>query len=280
MAELEESRMAGGSRATGGRAADGRATEGDDKVVFRGTRVDRSGYPAVDRAALAEHYANPRFGSGFARLCRMVLPRGREFRGLTALDLGCRSGKGVYKLSECVGGTGRAIGVDWNEASIEHALAHMESAWRKTGLARCNMEFHLGYPEDLRAVGIADESVDLVYVNSVANLFYDRELAFREMARVLAPGGQVCHDAVLASSARNPGVVNGARALGNSVQAAPSREEFEALAHRVGLTVANYSDASPVTPETGETPDRPAVAVPSGEDVRFESVLVILEKPE
>ena len=258
---------------------EGRTAEGE-KVVLPGARVDRSGYPAVDRAALAEHYANPRFGSGYARLCRMVLPRGREFRGLVALDIGCRSGKGVYKLSERVGGTGRAIGVDWSEASIEHALEHMESAWRKTGLAACNMEFHLGYPEDLRAVGIADESVDLVYVNSVANLFYDRELAFREMARVLAPGGQVCHDAVLASSARNPGVVKGARALGNSVQAAPSWEEFEALACRAGLTVVSYRDASPVTPETGETPDRPAVAVPSGEDVRFESVLVILERPE
>ncbi len=232
----------------------------------------------IDRDCLERHYADAAFEYGFASLCKMTLPD--DLVGKTVLDIGCRRGKGVFKISSRVGSTGRAIGLEWSPAFYQEACERMERAWRDNGLARNNMEFLFGYPEDLAGAGVSADSVDVVVVNSSINLAYDLEAVYREIFRVLAPGGLLVSEAVIAGDAREPRVVEQARALGNSVQAAPSRHTLESILSKVGYEVATYFDLHEVSPTAGYTQGHEVEAAPSNERVTFYAGVMHTRKPE
>lgn len=104
------------------------------------------------------------------------------------LDVACRRGKGCFKFSAKVGGTGRVIGVDWSPSYIAEAIEDSERAWRKNNLKANNMDFKVAYPEDLMEAGIGEGTVDVVYINNVMTLLYDQGKALEEFYRVLKPG--------------------------------------------------------------------------------------------
>ena len=52
-------------------------------------------------------------------------------------------------------------------------------------------DFRQGYMEDLRALGIDDDSIDVVMSNCVLNLSLDKRAVFGEIFRVLKPGGEL-----------------------------------------------------------------------------------------
>lgn len=118
--------------------------------------------------------------------------------GKTVLDLGCGTGRDSYLLSQLVGPNGRVIGVDMTEGQIEIARKHREHQMRVFGFDRPNVEFELGYIEDLSALGIADATIDVVVSNCVINLCADKSAVFREILRVLVPGGELYFSDVFA----------------------------------------------------------------------------------
>jgi len=129
--------------------------------------------------------------------CGSPIPPALE--GCTVLDLGCGTGRDVYVLSKLVGETGHVIGVDMTEQQLEVAQRYQEEQAQKFGHAASNVEFRLGYIEDLAACGIADESVDLVVSNCVVNLSPFKDLVMSEVYRVLKPGGELFFSDVYAS---------------------------------------------------------------------------------
>ena len=141
--------------------------------------------------------AMPREGHVVGR-CEMLLPD--QLVGKRVLDLGCRRGKGACKIADLVGPDGAVLGVDPSEAYVEAARAYVaEHQMRRARVAGAiDPTFWRAPFEDLRQAGIEDASVDLVFVNSVLNLAWDREAALREIARVLAPGGALHHAGVFA----------------------------------------------------------------------------------
>jgi arsenite methyltransferase len=106
--------------------------------------------------------------------------------GETVLDLGSGGGFDVFIAGRKVGPTGRVIGVDMTPQMIATARRHIESYRKQTGLD--NVEFRLGEIEHLP---VADASVDVVISNCVINLSPDKPQVWREIARVLKPGGRV-----------------------------------------------------------------------------------------
>ena len=203
---------------------------------------------------------------------QMSLPTGLE--GMTVLDVGCRRGKGVFKLSERVGASGHAIGVDWVPAHIAEAADRMDHAAMKTGLPSNNMEFHLAYPEDLRAAGIGDAIADMVFVNSVLHLMYDPQHALAEMYRALKPGGLLVCEVALADGPRDQAVVEAARALGNSIQAAPWRAEFEERLAKLGFAVEVAEGPNPVEASMGFKEGYEVPVAQSSEDVSFNALVL------
>ncbi|MGQ0741055.1 MAG: methyltransferase domain-containing protein [Alphaproteobacteria bacterium] len=109
--------------------------------------------------------------------------------GARVLDLGCGSGRDCYVLSQLVGEKGGVIGVDMTEAQLAVARKHRDFHAKKFGYA--NVEFRRGYIEDLRTARIGDESIDIVVSNCVINLSPDKPSVFREIFRVLKPGGEL-----------------------------------------------------------------------------------------
>ncbi len=106
--------------------------------------------------------------------------------GETVVDLGSGGGLDVFLASAKVGASGKAIGIDMTEEMIE--LAHRNNAKRLQEGAPANVEFHLATIDDLP---LEDNSVDCVISNCVINLAPDKRAVFREIARVLNPGGRL-----------------------------------------------------------------------------------------
>lgn len=103
-------------------------------------------------------------------------------RGEVVLDLGSGAGFDCFLASSRVGREGHVIGVDMTPEMVEKARANAV----KHG--DVNVEFRLGEIENLP---VADSSIDVVISNCVLNLSLDKEKVFREIVRVLKPGGRV-----------------------------------------------------------------------------------------
>jgi arsenite methyltransferase len=105
--------------------------------------------------------------------------------GEVVVDLGCGGGLDVFLAAARVGPAGKAIGIDMTPEMI--ALAKRNAAKGRDGKPMTNVEFHLATIDRLP---LPDASVDCVISNCVINLAPDKAAVFREIARVLKPGGR------------------------------------------------------------------------------------------
>jgi len=103
-------------------------------------------------------------------------------QGETVLDLGSGPGFDCFLAAKKVGKEGRVVGVDISESMIDLANKNKQ----KYGFE--NVEFKLGEIEDLP---VESESVDVVISNCVVNLSPEKSKVFREVRRVLKPGGRL-----------------------------------------------------------------------------------------
>ena len=85
-----------------------------------------------------------------------------------------------------VGPTGKAIGIDMTPEMLE--LARRNAAKGDGGKPITNVEFHQATIDKLP---LPDASVDCVISNCVINLAPDKRAVFREIVRVLKPGGRL-----------------------------------------------------------------------------------------
>lgn len=106
--------------------------------------------------------------------------------GETVVDLGSGGGLDVFLAAAKVGPSGRAIGIDMTPEMVE--LARRNSQHGNNGEPFTNVEFHLA---NIDKLPLPDSSVDCVISNCVINLAPDKPAVFREIARVLKPGGRL-----------------------------------------------------------------------------------------
>ena len=106
--------------------------------------------------------------------------------GEVVVDLGCGGGLDVFLAAAKVGLAGKAIGIDMTPEMIDRA--RQNAAKGAGGKPITNVEFHLSAIDKLP---LPDASVDCVISNCVINLVPDKHAVFREIARVLKPGGRL-----------------------------------------------------------------------------------------
>jgi SAM-dependent methyltransferase len=102
--------------------------------------------------------------------------------GEVVVDLGSGGGLDVFLAAKLVGPQGRAIGIDMTPAMVERARANTVSG------GYTNVEFHQSTIDN---IPLPDASVDCVISNCVLNLAPDKTAVFREIARLLKPGGRL-----------------------------------------------------------------------------------------
>ena len=107
--------------------------------------------------------------------------------GETVLDIGSGGGIDCFEASRRVGPAGNVIGIDMTDTMLEIARRHAPIVARNLGYASSNVEFRKGMAE---AMPLENGSVDLIISNCVINLAPDKHKVFREMYRVLKPGGR------------------------------------------------------------------------------------------
>jgi arsenite methyltransferase len=106
--------------------------------------------------------------------------------GEVVVDLGCGGGLDVFLAAAKIGPTGKAIGIDMTPEML--ALARRNAAQANNGRGVSNVEFH---EAPIDKLPLPDASVNCVISNCVINLAPDKPAVFREIARVLKPGGRL-----------------------------------------------------------------------------------------
>jgi arsenite methyltransferase len=147
--------------------------------------------------------------------------------GETVLDLGSGGGIDVLLSARRVGPTGRAIGVDMTDEML--ALARRNAA----DAGAHNVEFRKG---TIEALPLDDASVDVVISNCVINLASDKSAVFREIARVLRPGGRMGVSDVVADDLLTPEQRAERGSYVGCIAGALSFREFRQGLQAVGLT--------------------------------------------
>jgi arsenite methyltransferase len=133
-------------------------------------------YSALERAELPDAALLASLG------CGNPIAVADLHEGERVLDLGSGGGIDVLLSAKRVGPTGRAIGLDMTDEML--ALAQRNAA----DAGATNVEFIRGHIEE---VPLPAESVDVIISNCVINLAADKPAVFREIARVLKPGGRM-----------------------------------------------------------------------------------------
>ena len=147
--------------------------------------------------------------------------------GERVLDLGSGGGIDVLLSAKRVGPTGRAFGIDMTDEML--ALAQRNAA--EAGAT--NVEFLKGHIE---ALPLPAESIDVVISNCVVNLAADKPSVFREIARVLRPGGRIGISDIVAEDHLTPEQREERGSYAGCIAGALSITEFHAGLQAVGLT--------------------------------------------
>ena len=173
-----------------------------------------------------EQAADLRRGSLAASCCAGSLSCGTAFdlaaikKGEVVLDIGCGRGRDVVRAGDRVGRGGRAIGVDRTDVLVAAARAEVPPYLKNVDFIRC----------ELGALELADASIDVVISTCKIHQAADTEAVYREIHRVLRPGGRILvSDLMRAVPTTGAGSDEDATASGCAIGAITEAEYLQAI---------------------------------------------------
>lgn len=155
--------------------------------------------------------------------------------GETALDLGSGRGTDCLRMADLVGPEGRVHGIDIADGMLEKARA------TATRLGATNVDFHRAALESLP---MADASIDVVLSNCVLNHAGDKAAVWREIFRVLKPGGRFAVSDIYALDPVPEAFRNDPEAVAECWAGADTREVYLATVEAVGFPVPEIREES------------------------------------
>jgi arsenite methyltransferase len=196
------------------------------QLAPKGVVVKLGGYRQEDLAALPVEAVVNSFGCGNPVALAGLRP------GDVVLDLGSGAGIDLFLAAKRVGPEGRVIGVDMTDEMIASARESMAAS------GFTNIEVRKGIIEDLP---IEESSVDWVISNCVINLSPEKPRVFREIARVLKPGGQMLVSDIVARDLPAE-ILNDPALYSSCVSGAIDEETYLAGLRAAGLEAVEVRD--------------------------------------
>jgi arsenite methyltransferase len=157
--------------------------------------------------------------------CGEALDLAAPTAGEVFVDLGCGRGQDVIRAAGRVGSSGKAIGIDRTQAMIDKAHAAVPPFLANVRFLCC----------DLAALGVEDASANVVISNCTINHAADKEAVYREIHRILAPGGRFVVSDVIAEQELPESVRNDPEAWAACYGGAIPEPEYLGAVRRAGF---------------------------------------------
>lgn len=206
-----------------------RSSLSNDHAGVRGV-AEAFGYSAEELAAIPSD-ANMGLSCGNPTATANLRP------GEVVVDLGCGGGLDVFLAARKVGPHGRAIGIDMTTDMIDRARASAEKLRAKGDVLP--VEFH---QSTIDRLPLADASVDCVVSNCVINLAPDKDAVFREIHRVLKPGGRVAVSDIALKQTLPTELAESVAAYAGCIAGAISLDDYESGLRRAGFVDVQVVD--------------------------------------
>jgi len=153
--------------------------------------------------------------------CGSPVNRANIAPGESMVDLGSGGGIDCFIAAKIVGQGGKVTGVDMTENMLANARKNAEQVSKNLGYS--NVEFKHGF---LESIPMDDQSADVVTSNCVINLSTDKEEVFREIHRILKPGGRFVIADIISDKPVPQEMRNNRELWGECVSGALTLDEF------------------------------------------------------
>ncbi len=150
--------------------------------------------------------------------------------GETLVDLGSGSGVECFMAAAAVGAQGQVFGIDMTDEMLHLATNSKKEVTARLGYD--NVEFRKGF---LEHIPLDADCADIVISNCVINLSPDKRQTYREIFRVLKPGGRMVISDIITDTPIPPSIKNNALYRGECLGGAMQQEELMAM-----LTAAGF----------------------------------------
>lgn len=158
-------------------------------------------------------------------------------KGDTVIDLGSGAGNDCFIARNETGEDGRVIGIDFTPAMIEKAKANAA----KLGFS--NVEFRQG---DIENMPVSAKVADVIVSNCVLNLVPDKHNVFKEMFRVLKPGGHFSISDIVLVGELPEDLRKDAEMYAGCVAGAIQKEEYLRLIQETGFADIRIQKEKPI----------------------------------
>ena len=184
--------------------------------------AQRLGYPAGELDRVPPEAVESFAGVGYHLGLAAIAP------GERVVDLGSGSGMDLFLAAHQAGSRGEVIGVDMTEEQ----LAKARRLAARDGYTTVRLE--RGYIEQ---APVDDGSAEVVISNGVINLCDDKTAVFREIARILQPGGRTAISDIVTEHQLTEAIVCDASLWAACIGGAMQQDDYRRAIEDAGLIV-------------------------------------------
>ena len=158
-------------------------------------------------------------------------------KGDTVIDLGSGAGNDAFVSRHETGDSGKVIGIDFTPAMIEKARNNAELRGFN------NVEFRQG---DIENMPVSANTADVIVSNCVLNLVPDKDAVFKDIYRVLKPGGHFSISDVVLKGELPENIKKDAEMYAGCVSGAIQKDEYLSLIQKNGFSNITIQKEKPI----------------------------------